>query len=42
VDDHYYVTVGTGTTQAEAARMGREIAQRLKERDVGAVVLTAT
>ena len=42
VDDHYYVTVGTGTTQAEAARMGREIAQRLKERNVGAVVLTAT
>ena len=42
VDDHYYVTVGTGTTQAEDARMGREINKRLKERNVGAVVLTAT
>ena len=42
VDDHFYTTVGTGTTQGEAARMAREIVERLKERDVGAVLLTAT
>ncbi len=40
--DHYYVTVGTGTTQGEASRMGQEIAQDLLEAKVDAVILTAT
>jgi glycine/betaine/sarcosine/D-proline reductase family selenoprotein B len=40
---HYlYSTVGTGTTQAEASRMGNEIAQELLEANVSAVVLTST
>jgi glycine reductase len=42
VDDYFYTTVGTGTTQGEAARMGREIAAELKDRGVEAVILTAT
>jgi glycine reductase len=42
VDEFFYTTVGTGTTQGEAARMGREIAAVLHERNVEAVVLTAT
>lgn len=42
VDDYYYTTVGTGTTQGEAARMGKEIAALLHERNIGAVLLTAT
>lgn len=42
VDDFFYTTVGTGTTQGEAARMGREIAAELHERGVDAVILTAT
>lgn len=40
--DYYYVTVGTGTTQGEAARMGREIALDLRNSGVDAVILTAT
>ena len=40
--DHFYVTVGTGTTQAFAAKFGREIAQELHDAKVDAVVLTAT
>lgn len=42
VDDQFYTTVGTGTTQGEAARMGREIAAELHSRGVEAVILTAT
>lgn len=42
VDDYFYTTVGTGTTQGEAARMGKEIAEKLKERGVSAVILTST
>lgn len=42
VDEFFYTTVGTGTTQGEAARMGREIAALLHERNIGAVLLTAT
>ena len=42
IDDYFYTTVGTGTTQGEAARMGREIAAELHKRDVQAVILTAT
>lgn len=40
--DYYYVTVGTGTTQAFAAKFGREIAAELLAAKVDAVVLTAT
>lgn len=42
VDEYFYTTVGTGTTQGEAARMGREIAAELHGRGVDAVILTAT
>lgn len=40
--DYFYATVGTGTTQGEAARMGKEIAQELKDANVQAVILTST
>lgn len=40
--DKYYVTVGTGTTQAFAAKFGREIAQELLAAGVDGVLLTAT
>lgn len=39
---YFYSTVGTGTTQAEAARMGKEIVEKLKEDNVDGVVLTST
>lgn len=39
---YFYSTVGTGTTQAEAARMGKEIAEDLKEHNIKAVILTST
>jgi glycine reductase len=42
VDEYFYTTVGTGTTQGEAAKMGREIAKILHERNVQAVIQTAT
>ncbi len=42
VDEYFYTTVGTGTTQGEAARMGREIAAELHKREVRAVILTST
>lgn len=38
----FYSTVGTGTTQAEAARMGREIAQELTSNGIQAAILTST
>ncbi len=40
--DFFYSTVGTGTTQGEAARMGREIVEDLKANNVDAVILTST
>lgn len=39
---YFYSTVGTGTTQAEATRMGNEIASKLKEEQVDAVLLVST
>ena len=42
VYEYFYTTVGTGTTQAEAARMGREIAQELLNNGVYAAILTST
>ena len=40
--DYFYTTVGTGTTQGEASRMGKEITQELLEDNVQAVILTST
>jgi len=40
--NEFYATVGTGTTQAEASRMGAEIAQELKSANISAVILTST
>lgn len=42
VDEFFYTTVGTGTTQGEATRMGQEIAAELHARNIQAVILTAT
>ena len=42
VYNYFYSTVGTGTTQAEAARMGREIASELKKDGITAAILTST
>lgn len=39
---YFYTTVGTGTTQAEAARMGREILKYLEEDKVDGVLLVST
>ena len=39
---YFYSTVGTGTTQAEAARMGREIAQELINDGIHAAIMTST
>jgi glycine reductase complex component B subunit gamma len=40
--DHYYVTVGVGTTAEHARRFGREIAEELTRDGVAAAVMTAT
>lgn len=40
--DYFYSTVGTGTTQAEAARMGKEIVEKLKEDNVDGVIMIST
>lgn len=42
INKFFYSTVGTGTTQAEAARMGREIVEELKNEGVRAAILTST
>lgn len=42
VHDYFYSTVGTGTTQGEAARMGREIVKDLQEAKVDGVILVST
>lgn len=42
IDSHFYTTVGTGTTENEAYRMGLEIAEVLHEHKVDAVLLTST
>lgn len=39
---YFYSTVGTGTTQAEAARMGREMLKFLEEDEVDGVILVST
>lgn len=40
--NYFYSTVGTGTTQAEAARMAKEIVVKLKEDNVDGVILIST
>lgn len=42
IHEYFYSTVGTGTTEAEAARMGREIVAYLQEAGVDAVIETST
>ncbi len=42
VAKYFYSTVGTGTTQAEAARMGNEIVEHLREDNTDAVIMTST
>ena len=40
--DYFYSTVGTGTTQGEAARMAKEIVEDLKKSKVDGVILVST
>ena len=40
--EYFYSTVGTGTTQKEAARMGREMIPPIQEANVDGVILVAT
>ena len=40
--EYFYATVGTGTTQGEAARMAKEIVKCLSEAKVDGVILTST
>lgn len=42
VHDYFYSTVGTGTTEAEAARMAQEMLEDLQADNVNAVILTST
>ena len=42
IHDYFYSTVGTGTTQGEAARMGKEIVEDLQEANVDGVILVST
>lgn len=42
VHDYFYSTVGTGTTEAEAARMAREMIPYLVNEGVDGVILTST
>ncbi|SHH37571.1 glycine reductase [Tepidibacter thalassicus DSM 15285] len=40
--EFFYTTVGTGTTQAEASRMGKEMVEYFKKEGVDAVILSST
>ena len=42
LDDWFYTTVGTGTTESEAARMAQEMLPYFKEEGVDAVIMTST
>lgn len=42
LDDYYYTTVGTGTTESEAARMASEMIPHFIEDGVDAVIMTST
>lgn len=39
---YFYTTVGTGTTQAEASKMGKAIAEELNANGIKAVIMTST
>ena len=39
---YFYSTVGTGTTEAEARRIAKEIIPYLQEDNVDAIILTST
>lgn len=39
---YFYTTVGTGTTQAEASRMAKEILEKLQEDKVDGVIMVST
>ncbi len=39
---YFYATVGTGTTQAEASKMGKQISKELIDAGIKAVILTST
>ena len=39
---YFYTTVGTGTTEAEAARMAKEIIPYLQEDHVDGVIMVST
>lgn len=39
---YFYTTVGTGTTQAEASRMAKEILEKLQEDEVDGVIMVST
>lgn len=42
IDTHFYTTVGTGTTEAEAKRMAEEMIVYLKEHNVDGIIYTST
>lgn len=42
IHPYFYSTVGTGTTEAEAARMAKEMIPFLREGNVDAIILTST
>ncbi len=42
VNDYFYSTVGTGTTEAEASRMAQEMVEEMQRDGVDAVILTST
>lgn len=42
LNDYFYTTVGTGTTESEAARMASEMIPYLKEEGVDAIILSST
>jgi len=42
IDSHFYTTVGTGTTEAEASRMAQEIVLQLRDHNVDGVIMTST
>lgn len=42
LDDYFYTTVGTGTTEAEAKRMAEEMIPFLKQDGVDAIIMTST
>ena len=42
VHEYFYSTVGTGTTEAEAARMAQEMIVQLQEANVHGLIMTST